>query len=204
MATFQGFKLNGKQVFAPSCSLMPDNPLLLKILQGYYNNKHYISDISDEKLKYPFIWAERDVYKRMPFELVDRFDERLSKKDDRQGIPISLLADGSTYYVFDEKSSKKDDRLLFDESAVFNQDGSVNIEPFCAAYYARQLIKIRNFGSTIHIDGHKVSIMSHHNARYDFSRYYSLRHSSREYRLYIDSYYDKKGEYHGDRYIKLY
>lgn len=81
MATFQGFKLNGKQVFAPSCSLMPDNPQLLKILQGYYNNKHNITDIRDEKLKYKFLWAEEEVYKRMPFELLST-NEILYKEDD--------------------------------------------------------------------------------------------------------------------------
>lgn len=197
MATFQGFKLNGKQVFAPSCSLMPDNPLLLKILQGYYNNKHYISDISDEKLKYHFIGDERDVYSRMPFELVNRFDERLSKKDDRQGIPIRPLPDGSYYYVFDEKSSKKDDRLLFDESALLNE-GSVDIKAFCAAYYARQRIEIRNIGSTIHIDGHRVSFIGGA-GEYDFLR----RDGGIKYRLSIDSYRDNNGKYWGGRYIEL-
>lgn len=202
MATFQGFKLNGKQVFAPSCSLMPDNPLLLKILQGYYNNLHYISDISDEKLKYPFIWDERDVYSRMPFEFVRKiYPSEKETKYIANNIHCGIERAAIYKVIKDQKNRGigaylriKDNRLVFDLSELTNQDGSVNLGTFCAAYYFLNGIDTskkdsRSIFLTIHIDGHRPMVCISNGP-------YSLE-------LYIESYRDNNGNYRGGRHIEL-
>lgn len=194
MATFQGFKLNGKQVFSPASSLTPDNPQLLKFVQGYCNNVSYISDITDEKLKYHFLSDEKEVYKRMPFEFVRKIypDEIETKYN--VNAKYKVISD---YYNREGAYLRiKDNRLVFDVSKLTNQDGSVrsvNLGIFCAALCFLNGIDTSRKDSrfiflTIHIDGHRPEVQIS-------NEYHSY--------LYIDSYYDNNGNYHGRSRIRL-
>ena len=201
MATFQGFKLNGKQVFSPASSLTPDNPQLLKFVQGYCNNANYISDISDEKLKYHFLSDEEEVYKRMPFEFVRKiYPAEKETKYIANNINCGIERAAIYEVIRDQKNREigaylriKDNRLVFDVSKLTNQDGSVNLGTFCAAYCFLNGIDTSKKDSrfiflTIHIDGHRPRV-----------------HIVNDYRLelYIDSYHDNNGNYHGVRRIRL-
>lgn len=201
MATFQGFKLNGKQVFSPASSLTPDNPQLLKFVQGYCNNANYISDISDEKLKYHFLSDEKEVYKRMPFEFVRKiYPDEKETKYIANNINCGIERAAIYEVIRDQKNREigaylriKDNRLVFDVSKLTNQDGSVNLGTFCAAYCFLNGIDTSNKDSrfiflTIHIDGHRprVHIINGNHLK-----------------LYIDSYFDNNGNYHEESYIRL-
>lgn len=201
MATFQGFKLNGKQVFSPASSLTPDNPQLLKFVQGYCNNVSYISDISDEKLKYHFLSDEEEVYKRMPFEFVRKiYPYEKETKYIANNISCGIERAAIYEVIRDQKNREigaylriKDNRLVFDVSKLTNQDGSVNLGTFCAAYCFLNGIDTsiedsRFIFLTIHIDGHRPEV-------HISNKYHSY--------LYIDSYHDNNGNYHGVSCIRL-
>jgi hypothetical protein len=192
MATFQGFKLNGKHVFSPASSLTPDNPQLLKFVQGYCNNVSFITDISDKKLKYHFLSDEKEVYKRMPFEFVRGIYPNEIETKYNANAKYKAIRDHYNREVAYLRI--EDNRLVFDVSKLTNQDGSVgsNLGRFCAAYCFLNGIDIseedrRFIFLTIHIDEHRPEVYIDGNQTVD---------------LYIDS-YDNNGNHHGARRIRL-
>ena len=200
MATFQGFKLNGKQVFSPSNLLTADNPQFLEIMKNYCKFPKYYNGL--------FYRAELEIYNRMPFKI----DDITTEKEKNYNIIRNERGEDIFYYA----KNNQDGKLIFKRSKLYKPitltpeqrrqyilGQHVDMpKPELASDFGEYLYKACCFLNgidtsiedsrfiflTIHIDGHRPRV-----------------HISNEYHsyLYIDSYHDNNGNYHGVRRIRL-
>lgn len=200
MATFQGFKLNGKQVFSPSNLLTADNPQFLEIMKNYVKFPKYYNGL--------FYRAELEIYNRMPFKI----DDITTEKEKNYNIIRNERGEDIFYYA----KNNQDGKLIFKRSKLYKPitltpeqqrqyilGQHVDMpKPELASDFGEYLYKACCFLNgidtskedsrfiflTIHIDGHRPMV-----------------HISNEYHsyLHIDSYYDNNGNYHGGSRIRL-
>lgn len=200
MATFQGFKLNGKQVFSPSNLLTADNPQFLEIMKNYFKFPKYYNDL--------FYRAELEIYNRMPFKI----DDITTEKEKNYNIIRNERGEDIFYYA----KNNQDGKLIFKRSKLYKPitltpeqqrqyilGQHVDMpKPELASDFGEYLYKACCFLNgidtsiedsrfiflTIHIDGHRPEV-------HISNEYYSYLH--------IDSYYDNNGNYHGRSRIRL-
>lgn len=199
MATFQGFKLNGKQVFSPSNLLTADNPQFLEIMKNY-------SDFARVNYGGPFYRAQLEIYDRMPFKL----DGITTAEEKNYEIIRNERGEAIFYYARNDKDNKLIVRvtdlynfpiLTPEQQRQRSQGIRIDLpEPKLKSNYGEFLYKACCFLNgidtskedsrfiflTIHIDGHRPRV-----------------HIFNGHQLYIDSYHDNNGNYHGVSRIRL-